>query len=138
MPRVTSLIFHVVLQNWNFSYFLFCSICCAGKSELADDIYFCPISGAQQQQPAFKPAGFGATAQPAAISGLFESSTPVLGAATGVAPATSAFGQPQAEPDGKKPLFSLLHILPTVQTVNEVLKRIILCGNDNRLCKKTF
>ena len=66
------------------------------------------FSGAQQQQSAFKPAGFGATAQPAAISGLFESSTPVLGAATGVAPATSAFGQPQAEPDGTKPLFPLL------------------------------
>ena len=113
---------HVVLQNWNFSHFLFCSIRCAAKSESADDIYFCPISGAQEKLPAFKPAGFGATAQPAALSGLFRSSTPVLGAATGVAPATSAFGQPQqqaasafdqpqqqsigqAEPVGKKPLF---------------------------------
>ena len=104
---------HVVLQNWNFSHFLFCSIRCAAKSESADDIYFCPILGAQQQQPAFKPAGFGATAQPAALSGLSGSSTPVFGAATGVAPATSAFNQPQqqsiAEPVGKKPLFFLCY-----------------------------
>ena len=107
---------------------------------------FCSIfSGAQQQQSAFKPTGFGATAQPAATGGLFGSSTPAFGAAT--APAAGAFGQPQqqaagafgqpqqqagsiglfgannqAKPLGKKPPFiSLLHDLPTVQTVNEVL-----------------
>ena len=104
------------VNNRHISHFLFCSIRCAAKSESTKDIYFCPISGDQDQQPAFKPAGFGAAAQPAVLSGLFRSSTPVFRAATDVAPATSAFGQPQqqaadtfgqpqAEPVGKKPLF---------------------------------
>ena len=92
--------------------------------------FFCLIfSGAQQQQSAFKPTGFGATAQPAATGGLFGSSTPAFGAAT--TPAAGAFGQPQqqaagafgqpqqqagsiglfgannqAKPLGKKPLFN--------------------------------
>ena len=113
-------------------------------------IYFSFFSGAQQQQSAFKPASFGATAQPAATSGHFGSSTTVFGAATGAfgqprQQVAGAFGQPQqqaapigffgansrAEPLGKKLFFSLLHILPTVQTVIEVLRRIILCGNNN-------
>ena len=93
-------------------------------------IYCLIFSGAQQHQSALKPAGFGATAQPAVTSGHFGSSTTVSGAATG---AGSAFGQPRqqaaggfgpsqqqavpivylgvnsrAEPLGKKPLFSLL------------------------------
>ena len=62
---------------------------------------FCPIfSGAQQQQSAFKPASFGATAQPAPTSGLFGFPAPVFGTDTGVAPATSAFGQPQQQAAG--------------------------------------
>ena len=104
------------------------------------------FSGAQQQQSAFKPTGFGSTAQPAATGGLFGSSTPAFGAAT--TPAAGAFGQPQqqaagafgqpaqqagsiglfgannqAKPLGKKPLF---FNYSTDQTFNEVLRMIIL------------
>ena len=92
---------------------------------------FCPIfSGAQQHQSALKPAGFGATAQPAVTSGHFGSSTTFFGTTTGAASAfgqprqqaAGAFGQPaqqagsiglfgannQAKPLGKKPLFFFL------------------------------